>query len=253
MEAETTQRSDALLPLDEPRVLAIQDGKFTYTFHFARILPADWSRYFERIVVKSRNEGTKQVNTMDMEAAGLDLFERALIKVEGYRGDFASRAGWQEKIPPRHSQQVAWLLRMVAPSQEAEEACDPEQIEVRLDALWSQTTPGAETVLFKGLVHRFGPPSAEQKRRYYNAGSQSVVVGGSRNGTTIYGKRHRVLLDIYDELVLDVDGYSIGNRELHDPAEVRREMDSYHKFIAAQQIFVPLQPATEAAEEAQAA
>lgn len=242
-------RQNALLPLDEPRVIAVQDGKFVYTFHFQRILPADWTRYFERIVFKSRNDGTNQVTTIDTDVAGLDLFERTLLRADGYRGEFASKKDWQQKIPPRHAQQVSLLLRAVGPSTEAEsEACDPENIEVKLDALWSQATPGQMT-MYKGLAHRFAPPSVEQKRRYYNASSQTTVVGGTRNGTTIYGKRHPVLLDLYDELVQDVEGYAIGGRELHAPDEIKREMDAYHKFVATQQIFAPLTPSSAAAQE----
>jgi hypothetical protein len=264
MEAEKlqSQPGQALLPLDEPRVIAIQDGKFTYTFHFARISQADWSQYFNKIIFKTRNDGTKQVTMIEMDVAGIELFESTLQRVEGYSGDFATRQGWQAKIPPRHAQKVAELLRLAGPSQEQGDACDPENVEVQLDALWSQAKPG-EMTLYKGLVHRFAPPSVEQKRRYYNAGSQSIVVGGSRNGTTIYGKRHQALLDIYDELIVDVDGYSVGGTPLGHGLDVPRaqavkqiivrEMDAFHKFMAAQQLFAPLAPAGEAVEEELAA
>src|SRR5579864_6952730 len=119
--------TQALLPLDEPRVIAIQDGKHVYTFTFRRIGQADWTRYFERIVFKSRNEGTKQLTTIDVEFAGLDLFQRTLEKVDGFRGDFASRAGWQERIAPRYAYRPAMALVDVGPSQETDgEAYDPE-------------------------------------------------------------------------------------------------------------------------------
>lgn len=245
---EGSSTEQTLLPLDQPRVIAIRDGKHAYTFHFRRISQADWQRYFERIVFKARNEGTKQITTIDVEYAALDLFQRTLERVEGFTGDFATRSGWQERIAPRYAYRPAMTLVDVGPSKEGDdEACNPEQIAVSLDAVWSRSTVG-QMAKYQGLVHRFAPPSVEQKRRYYNAGSQSTVIGGTRNGTTIYGKRHQVLLDVYDELILDVEGYGIGGHELHAPEEIRREMDAYHKFIAAQQIFIPLQPALEAEE-----
>lgn len=240
MEAETLQEkyTAALLPLDEPRVIAIRDGKFTYRFHFSRITQADWEKYFQGIYFTSRYEGKAQVTTLDLDTAGIELFESKLVKAEGYAGDFDTRPGWQKKIPPRHSAPVAWVLRWVqAADLPADRPFDPEVIEVSLDAVWSQAEPASDPVIYKGLLHRFTPPTVEHQRRYFRAKTSSRIVGGSRNGTTVYASTHKTLLELYDQLVISAEGYGISGRALNGADEVRREMDAYHKTQAVTQLF----------------
>jgi hypothetical protein len=249
MEAE---KSNALLPLDEPRVLAIREGKFVYKFTFNRITEADWRRCFDGIYYASRNDGKSEVQTLDMNTAGIELVESTLARVEGYARSLTTREDFA-KIKPVHANTVAWMLRVVSAStEESEKPFDPENIEVRIDALWSQTEPGDAVTLFKGLVHRFAVPSVEHKRRFYRAGASSKIVGGSRNGTTIHGNRHGVLIDLYNQLILAVEGYSVGGRPLESPEQIQREMDAYHKTIAVQQLFIGGEPAGEAGETAAA-
>src|SRR4029077_127038 len=99
-EAEAPSTTHNLLMLDEPRVIAIKDGKFTYSFTFSRISQADWERYFNGIYSASRNDGRAQVNTLDLQTAGIELFEEKLTGVAGYSGNFTATPGWQKKIPP---------------------------------------------------------------------------------------------------------------------------------------------------------
>ncbi len=257
MEAEaqsTTTLTSNLLMLDEPRVIALVDGKFTYTFKFSRILQSDWEKYFSGIRFTSRNVDKAEETVLDLETAGIELFESKLQSVKGYRGDFTSRPGWQSKILPRHANVVSWTLRAVVPSErESDQPFDPERIEVLLDAVWSVTNPGAETTQFQGLIHRFSAPTAEHKRRFYRAGSTSRVVGGSRNGTTEHALRHRVLFELYDLLILEVEGYGVSGRPLQDAAEIRREMDGYHKVKAVEQLFVGIRSANAQAQPGEAA
>ncbi|HZU30892.1 MAG TPA: hypothetical protein VFB79_07235 [Candidatus Angelobacter sp.] len=231
-------KKNAVLALDQPRVIAIKDGKFVYTFHFRRITQGDWMLYFDGIHYTSRNVERAEVNELDLDTAGIELFERCLVKVEGYRGEFMSKPDWQTRVLPRHAHAASWALRSCTVSQaESDQPFDPERVEISLDAVWSITENTAQTTGYKGLLHFFAPPSAEDKRRFYRAGAQSKVVGGTRNGTTIHAKRHKVLLELYDKLILAVDGYSIGGQALSDVAEIRREMDGHHKLMAAQALF----------------
>lgn len=228
----------ATLDLAQSRVIAIKDGKFVYTFHFARISQEEWMRYFDGIHYTSRNVDRAEVNELDMDTAGLELFARNLVKAEGYRGDLMSRPDWQNKVLPRHAHAASWALRGCSlSSTESDQPFDPERVEIAVDAVWSVNDPTGKTAGYQGLLHFFAPPSAEDKRRFYRAGAQSKVVGGSRNGTTIHAKRHRVLLELYDKLILGVEGYTVGDRALSDAAEIRREMDTHHKITAVQGLF----------------
>lgn len=230
----------AMLPLDEPRVIALKDGKFNYTFRFRRILQADWARHFEGYRFTTRDEGGGRVRVIDMDSAGVELVQNTIQQVDGYVDGFTGRTDWQKKILPRHAINLAWLLRAVSTSQEESDSpIDPERVNVRLDALWSQTQPGAETTGYKGLLHIFAAPTAEQQKKMFRAGAASTIVGGTKNPTTIYGTKHRVLLELYDELILGVDGYSVGGNPLVDEQiAIRREMDAYHKVQAVQQLFI---------------
>ncbi len=245
----------AMLPLDAQRAVTFKDGKFPYTFYFSRITQRDWERYFEGITYTSHHEGKAQVTVLELDLPGIELVERKLERVEGYEPGpastshastshgvpappFTATPGWQSRLLPRHTRPAAWLLRAVSPSSaEDERPIDPFCAEVRLDAAWGMSAPG-RMASYKGLVHRFSPPTLEHKRSFYFAGSVTRVVGGSRHGKTIHSLRHKLLLALYDELILAVEGYSVAGQPLLDPPQIRREMDAYHKVKAVELLFV---------------
>jgi len=239
MEAATpsTTPTNSLLMLDEPRVIALRDGKTNYTFHFRRILQADWERLFSGLYVASSSSGTSQINTTDLNTAGIELVESTLMRAEGYKNEMTRREEFW-KIPPKHSILVSWLLRSVCASTVVDDTpLDCDSVEARIDALWSQTKPGDETTMYKGLVHRFTPITVDQKKRFMRKGAINRVVGGSRNGTTIYSMKNKLMIELYDELIQSVEGYGVAGRPLESPQDIRREMDAYHKSEAVAQLF----------------
>ena len=254
MEAATpsTTPTNSLLMLDEPRVIAVRDGRITYTFHFRRILQADWERYFNGLYVASSNENGTQVNTTDLNSAGIELFESTLVKAEGYKNEMTRREEFW-KIPPRHSVLVSFLLRSVcASTTDDDRPLDCDSVEARIDALWSQTRPGDETTMYRGLVHRFTPISVEQKKRFMRRGAINKVVGGSRKGTTIYSMKNKLMLELYDQLIQSVEGYGVAGKPLESVEQIRREMDAYHKCESVAQLFNIGEAQPEAAAEAAA-
>lgn len=104
---------------------------------------------------------------------------------------------------------------------------------------------------FTGLKHVFETPSEEQHRRYLREASRSFVVGGSRAGKTIYRGAQALLAKLYDELVISVEGYSLGGAPVSGPGTAKAQMDLLHKVMAAQELFQPQDTASVAeAEEA---
>jgi hypothetical protein len=249
MEAETPATS-SLLMLDQPRVIPIREGKRDYTFYFRRILQADWEQYFSGLYLSSRNEGVAQLNTTDFSTAGIELFESTLTKVVGYSRELTTTEDFK-KVLPRHSVAVAGLLRSVFISEdEDDKPLDCDSIVALVDAYWSQTTDAGQITQYKGLLHRFAPPNVEQRKRYMRGGAISKVIGGTRKGsTTVYSLRNKLLLDLYDQLILSVDGYGVAGKPLEGAEQIRREMDAYHKAEAVAQLF-NTQPETAAAEAA---
>jgi hypothetical protein len=242
MEAETPATS-SLLMLDQPRVIPIREGKRDYTFYFRRILQADWEQYFSGLYLSSRNEGVAQLNTTDFNSAGIELFESTLTRVVGYSRELTTPEDFK-KVLPRHSVAVAGLLRSGGISDTEDDApLDCDSIIALVDAYWSQTIdplPGqpGQVTQYKGLLHRFAPPNVEQRKRYMRGGAISKVIGGTRKGsTTVYSLRNKLLLDLYDQLILSVEGYGVAGKPLEGTEQIRREMDAFHKAEAVAQLF----------------
>jgi hypothetical protein len=105
--------------------------------------------------------------------------------------------------------------------------------------------------LFSGLLHRFNPPTAEHKRKYNRAVSQTRVIGDARSGTTVFQGRQRLLVEFYDQLIASVDGYTLRGQPLTSAEQIRAEMDTVHKIIAVQQLFAA--PSESAPQEEEAA
>src|SRR5207245_8358208 len=103
-----------------------------------------------------------------------------------------------------------------------------ERVTASLEAFWNESAPG-HMQQYRGLVHVFASPSAEQRRRFLRAKNRAVVAGGSRSGTTIIPSSHLVLVRLYDELIRSVDGYSAGGVALGSPERIARAVYGFHK------------------------
>lgn len=237
--------------LDEPRIIPIREGNRDYTFYFRRILQADWVRYFDGLYLSSRNDGAAQLNTTDFNTSGIELLESTLIRVTGYARELTTPNDFA-KVLPRHSMPVAGILRSVFFSEvEDDKPVDCDSVVALVDALWSQTTAPGQVTQYKGLVHRFMPPNVEQRKRYMRGGAISKVIGGTRTGaTTIYSLRNKLLLELYDQLILAVEGYGVAGKPLEGAEQIKREMDGYHKAEAVAQLFTTRESQPAAAEAA---
>jgi len=126
---------------------------------------------------------------------------------------------------------------------------------IRLDALWSNSEGGTDKVV--GLKHAFGTPTVEQQRRYNRDMSRSQVVGGSRTGKTRWLGAQPTLVELYDELITAVDGYSVNGQVLDfdnpDREAIIRNMDTFHKVVAAEALFTPVQPVFDEQKKKEAA
>jgi hypothetical protein len=225
-----------MLPLDGERAVTFRDKGQQFTYYFNRINAADYrNRLFDGMSVSSENAGGALLNKIDIWTPRLQLLDATIARVEGYRmreGELMDLPNWKAKLPHGHREKAMDLLLDVTSSDTApaSEYFDPDCQEVRVDAFWGIDidAKGVRTNRrYLGLVHRFTPPSAEHSRKWNRAAGESRVVGGSRRSKTVRAGNHGMMIDLYDELVISVEGYSVGGTALADRDQVKREMDAY--------------------------
>jgi hypothetical protein len=231
------------IELKQPRVIVIEDRGKQYSLTLARITKKLWLRYFEGILSTSENQNGARVDSFDSSAARLDLVEQSLISASGYalpdgKTSIDQVEGWKSMLPLSHRLGVANAIISVS----ASESSDDDQISlgtesVYLDAVWSAGEDGTMRK-FKGLRHNFKSPTSEQQRRISRDSSRSRVVGGSRNGKTQWLGAQATLADLYDELIVSVEGYTVDGAA-PDREGIVEFMDTYHKVAAVDVLFAP--------------
>jgi hypothetical protein len=242
-----------LLDLNWPRNIQLHDRGRVFTIECRRVEPADWLKYFAAITVTSEQIEGKRVSTSDFDTPRILLAELVMTGASGYKVDAVDHitqlANWQQRIPLAHRLQIGSTLAHVRVSDPADDfLIRAEGEEVSIDAAWSLDPESGRMVAFQGLKHLFKMPTQAQHKRYSSAASRSVVVGGSRTGKTIYTGAQEVLCELYDELIVSVDGYSWNDTPLADVRKVRDCMDLHHKFTAAQELFNPASTVTTEAD-----
>ncbi len=237
------------IELSAPRTILIEDRGKTFTFNLARISAAQWLKYFAGILSLSETQGSGRVDTFDSSAARIELVDTVLAGASGYEvpggGSITAIEGWQHKIPVRHRLTVGNTLL----SAERSDANDDDPImlgreTVYLDAIWSAGEDGKMRKLH-GLRHTFETPTAEHQRRYSRDISRSRVIGGSRGGKTQWLGAQATLAKLYDELIVEVEGYTFHSEPLDGRESIVENMDTYHKVAAVEGLFEAVSPKVE--------
>lgn len=234
------------IELAKPRVIVIEDRGKKYSLKLDRITKKQWLKYFEGIMSTSENKGGKRVNHFESTGALVELVELLLIGAEGYAtadgSPIAQVAGWQQLVPLRHRQAVGGAIVDVHrddPSEEETIVLGAEAIS--LTAVWGADEAGVMRK-FSGLRHCFKTPSAQHQGRYSRDSNCSVIVGGRRGITRWLGVQ-ATLIELYDELIQSVEGYTVNGVELgSDRTAIVGEMDAYHKVVAAASLFEAAEP-----------
>lgn len=224
-----------------PRVIVIEDRGKSYRLTVRRIPKDAWLKYFTGIVNTSEVIDGKTVNSFDSSAARLELAEQNLIGADGYRGDVTAIENWQSLIPLGHRVTVGNTLCAVRPSELTDDDCDFGFESVKIDATWGAAESGG-VLEFRGLRHVFKTPSVEHQRRFARDASRSTIVGRSRSGKTVWMGAQATLAELYDELIVSVEGYQVNGEPLNSSPAIVGNMDVYHKFIAADALFAPAMP-----------
>lgn len=230
--------------LNHPRKITLDVGVQSYSFTLRRPAREDWMKYFDNIVSTSEQQGKEVIREFDNSRARLDLVESVLTDCSGYRIESVPLpVGWQSKLPMRHRLAIAEILLRVGPANLEDDsmplALGSESVTIK--ALGNYDDEKHAMVLHSDLEHTFETPTWEHNRRYMRDLSRSKVVGGSRSGKTVWSGAQKTLAAIYDELIVSVSGYTWDGIALCDgtwaKSELVERMDTYHKVVAAQQLF----------------
>lgn len=231
----------AAIELARPRLIVIGDRGRKYKLTVAPVTKKQWLKYFDGIVNTSEYSAGSRIDNDDSSAARRELAESALIDAEGYTSTQPLKEieNWQSKLPASHLLTVGNVLTSVGRSAKADtEPIALGQETVFLDAVWDADEDGAMRK-YTGLVHRFETPTAEHQRRFSRAASRSVVVGGGRNAKTRWLGAQSTLAELYDELIVSVEGYTANGQPLGGREAIAGVMDTHHKVAAAMEVFAP--------------
>ncbi len=213
-----------LLPLDAPELAAwIVVDELLLCHVFRRIRQADWETYFASGAAESASGN--QIASTDADA--LALYRSAILRVDGYEGDDGRRPedlpSWPECIPQDHRLAAIDALRRIFWTFAADSIAT-DKGRVSFEIISTDGKPGP-FVRYFSAVHHFRAPTAEQRERFLRART-----------------RYTVLVSLYDELIEGVEGYSVDGRAITGRDQIAREMDTYHKSIAAELLLDPHAP-----------
>lgn len=234
--AETTIES-ALLPLDVPRRIVINNGRKEFTYIFRRIGADDWRVYYSNIVNRIVTIDGQSRRIYEDESATLALIEKTLSLVDGYGAPLP--ANWRAMLPPQHRIAVGMVLRAVGRSPKQPDISLSGTVDVALDATWSGDQDGTEfsMIEYHGLIHRFRHATLDQFRIFNLETAWTATSGTALNGMTIFPSRPIAAMKVYDELIESVEGYSLHGEPLTDVETIKANMDGAHKVAAALALF----------------
>ena len=241
--AEQAKTTEQLLPLDlQERAVMVGKGSHKTTHFFRRLKDKDSEGFSSRVDTELEQRDAEVIRTVNTQTACLWLYRNAIVRVEGYQLEdgrpITELANWKERIPRPHAIRAVNLLTDISSSRpEFGNVIVSEGDLVVLDALWTADESGTGMRKYSGLKHYFASATADQQRRFDRTRNKAVIVGDRRRGRTIIPSSQQLFVSLYDELIRRVEGYSVGGRPLEGRDEIVREMDSFHKSVAARALF----------------
>ncbi len=220
-----------LFPLDTPEfAVRIRSGEKIFRHVFRRATAADWEACRNNLPDETTNGGEcEAVNSDREDAADLLLYERIILRVEGY----LTRDGrvpqqlpnWPNCIPLEHRLCAIrnWWQCFGQIDKRTFQAVKDNTVCFIITRDETEGDPLRDYECF-GVAHHFRGPNADHVRRFLSAAST-------------FGHSTRILVPLYDELVVSAEGYSIAGLPIA-PEQLRGEMLPYHKAFAVLALFL---------------
>ena len=231
----------AALDLAAPqRTVRLKFGSRTARHVFRRLRCEDWLEFIKAARTEMIFDRTGWTQESHADAACIALWNRAVLRVEGYKvGPKGTSDDWKEKMPAHHKIAAVGLLQEVAvvPSEDDENQdfdLEADRRTVTLEAAWNER-------VHKRLDHLFHIPRQQDVLEYRRTLAESYRQQRPRAGAihVQFPPRLKQMVALYDRLIDEVRGYT----GLNSP----RDMDALHKQAAVLALFEP--PAESEEEE----
>jgi len=222
-----TRAAASGFPLDAPEiVVTIRDRGRELVHVFAPIKQQDWIEYdrLGRVVVESSKE---EIVSESMEAeASNHLWDERIVRLEGYG---KTPEDWKQRVWVRHKVAAVRGLAQVFPAKSK-----PGKDSAEEPADWAFAGAAETTALldagrngneYNGLAHVFKQPTTKQQTEYSRMEATARMFRGVEPGSVkaLVDSHLEEKIDLYDELILRVEGY-----EPNEP----KKMDALHKRVA---------------------
>ena len=222
------------------RTVRLKFGSRTARHVFRRLRCEDWLEFVKAARTEMVFDRSGWTQESHADAASIALWNRAVLRVEGYKvGPKGTSDDWKQKMPAHHKIAAVGLLQEVAvvPSEDdgnPDFDLEADRRTVTLEAAWNERV--------HRLQHIFRLPGQEHTLRYRRTMAEFFRKSGQRQKKTtrvLVPARLTSLVALYDALILSTTGYT----NAHGPAD----MDALHKQAAVLALFEP--PAESEEEE----
>lgn len=216
--------AENLFPLDAPELaVRFRNGARIFRHIFRRLTAADWEAYFDKCVpLEDATDGSGQARGIYQDEASLVLFERIILRVEGYRTRDGRKPeelpSWPNCIPLHHRLFAIGLLT----ENLGGTANDTFRVGADRRSVSFVTVrddnESSTTRQFFGVTHHFRGPTVDHRQRFLRAKSNFPSSAGA-------------LVALYDELAISAEGYSVSGAPIA-PEELQSWMHFGHKLYA---------------------
>ena len=206
---------------------------------------ADWLAYDLAINRFAEDQGDTRILCWPTESAMVSLWDKLALRTEGY-GGFSEQPpeNWKSLVPAPHKLPAVKLLAQVFSKETDEDAgysFDPSRAQVVLEA-------GRSGQICSPLRHFLQWPMERQQKDFSALGSRTYIVRGSRTGKTLIPSTLKELVRLYDELILEVQGYTV-NGQVPTRDQAVQGMDALHKQTVILGLFSAKRADSDAGQE----
>ena len=219
----------------QPLVIVEGGRRFRVTHIFRPPKLADWKLYQERFGLSKEREGQQEIWSDSREEAAQLMWNEVALGVEGYLLPAGSESDWRDRVPVIHKVMGIDSLARVGVAEEQEEP--GYSLESPSRKVYLEARRGG--LVYSNLTHVFNEPSELETKKFRRIRASILRVRGSRTDKSIYPSHLAEMVGFYDNLIVEVSGYSFDGKVSLLRADIVRAMDALHKTSAVISLFNP--------------